>query len=252
MIKFFRKIRQNLLMENKTGKYFKYAIGEILLVVIGILIALQINNWNEDNKQQFKSENLKTRLQNQINQNIQLTEKKAGDIKIRIEKMTRLMLMIGEPLETFDFKELDGKFNIILTDFHLGLDLNTLAEAQDNGEIASIKNDSLRVALYKLATINETIEERETVANGDNLNFVVPYFYKNLNGRNIASNSDINHREKIGYSKLNNHNYSKIINDREFENLLDYRIYYSQEMLDRYNYLQEYLEYIKMLLDKSK
>ena len=52
MIKFFRKIRQNLLLENKTGKYFKYAIGEIILVVIGILIALQINNWNEDKKYQ--------------------------------------------------------------------------------------------------------------------------------------------------------------------------------------------------------
>ncbi|QCX37908.1 hypothetical protein FF125_05465 [Aureibaculum algae] len=48
MIKFFRRIRQNLLKENKTGKYFKYAIGEIILVVIGILIALSINNWNED------------------------------------------------------------------------------------------------------------------------------------------------------------------------------------------------------------
>ncbi len=46
MIKFFRKIRQNLLTEGKTGKYLKYAIGEIILVVIGILIALQINNWN--------------------------------------------------------------------------------------------------------------------------------------------------------------------------------------------------------------
>ncbi|NKI30420.1 DUF6090 family protein [Croceivirga thetidis] len=50
MIKFFRKIRQNLLSEGKTGKYFKYAIGEIFLVVIGILIALQINNWNESRK----------------------------------------------------------------------------------------------------------------------------------------------------------------------------------------------------------
>ena len=50
MIKFFRKIRQNLLMENKTGQYFKYAIGEIVLVVIGILIALQINNWNDNRK----------------------------------------------------------------------------------------------------------------------------------------------------------------------------------------------------------
>lgn len=52
MIKFFRKIRQNLLSEGKLGKYIKYAIGEIILVVIGILIALQINNWNENRKQQ--------------------------------------------------------------------------------------------------------------------------------------------------------------------------------------------------------
>ncbi|MFH4969391.1 DUF6090 family protein [Gaetbulibacter sp. M240] len=50
MIKFFRHFRQNLLSEGNTVKYLKYAIGEIILVVIGILIALQINNWNEDRK----------------------------------------------------------------------------------------------------------------------------------------------------------------------------------------------------------
>ena len=49
MIKLFRKIRQDLLSTGKTGKYFKYAIGEIILVVIGILIALSINNWNQNN-----------------------------------------------------------------------------------------------------------------------------------------------------------------------------------------------------------
>ena len=47
MIKFFRRIRKRLLTENKFSKYILYAIGEIVLVVIGILIALQINNWNE-------------------------------------------------------------------------------------------------------------------------------------------------------------------------------------------------------------
>jgi hypothetical protein len=51
MIKFFRHIRQSLIVKNQTGKYFKYAIGEIVLVVFGILIALQINNWNESRKE---------------------------------------------------------------------------------------------------------------------------------------------------------------------------------------------------------
>ncbi len=50
MIKFFRKIRYNLMEKNKTGKYLKYAIGEIILVMIGILLALQVNNWNESIK----------------------------------------------------------------------------------------------------------------------------------------------------------------------------------------------------------
>jgi hypothetical protein len=51
MIKFFRKIRQGLLTENKFNKYLIYAIGEIALVMIGILLALQVNNWNEEKKQ---------------------------------------------------------------------------------------------------------------------------------------------------------------------------------------------------------
>jgi hypothetical protein len=72
MIKFFRKIRQDLLSKGKTGKYLKYAIGEIILVVIGILIALQINNWNNNSaERRLESEilneilvNLKADLQN--------------------------------------------------------------------------------------------------------------------------------------------------------------------------------------------
>ena len=50
MIKFFRHIRQSMINQNRTKKYLLYAIGEIILVVIGILIALQINNWNEQRK----------------------------------------------------------------------------------------------------------------------------------------------------------------------------------------------------------
>ena len=74
MIRFFRKIRQQLLTENKFSKYLLYAIGEIGLVVVGIYIALQINNWNEStiltqkeitNLKEIKK-NLKSDLENQL------------------------------------------------------------------------------------------------------------------------------------------------------------------------------------------
>jgi len=58
MIKFFKNIRKNLLAEGKTSKYLKYAIGEIILVVIGILIALQINNWNENRKANIEEQRI--------------------------------------------------------------------------------------------------------------------------------------------------------------------------------------------------
>jgi hypothetical protein len=57
MIKFFRIIRRNLLSEGTAGQYLKYAIGEIVLVVIGILIALQINNWNQ-NRIKYRNEQI--------------------------------------------------------------------------------------------------------------------------------------------------------------------------------------------------
>ena len=93
MIKFFRKIRQRLLSENKFSKYILYAIGEIFLVVIGILIALQINNLNQSKQDQsqlkasleFVKQNLNEDIRN-LNNQIEYNEriKKAIDISFRI------------------------------------------------------------------------------------------------------------------------------------------------------------------------
>jgi hypothetical protein len=87
MIKFFRKIRLNLMSENKTGKYFKYAIGEIILVVIGILIALQINNWNEQRKVDREIVKVLSEIRsNLVNDSLNIREtriKKSEDIDIQ-------------------------------------------------------------------------------------------------------------------------------------------------------------------------
>jgi len=68
MIKFFRKIRQNMIKENKASKYLLYAIGEIMLVMIGILLALQVNNWNESRKQQLSETEIISGIKNDLTQ----------------------------------------------------------------------------------------------------------------------------------------------------------------------------------------
>jgi len=70
MLRFFRQIRQNLLTQNKFSKYLLYAIGEILLVVIGILIALQIDNWNEEKKERQRLNDFLTEIQNDLSDDI--------------------------------------------------------------------------------------------------------------------------------------------------------------------------------------
>ena len=62
MIKFFRNFRRRLLSDNKISKYLVYAIGEIFLVVVGILIALQVNNWNIQRKTELKADELSENL----------------------------------------------------------------------------------------------------------------------------------------------------------------------------------------------
>ena len=71
MIKFFRKIRYNLMERGKTGKYFKYAIGEIVLVVIGILIALSINNWNNNRIKRIEHSKILKNILHDIENDIQ-------------------------------------------------------------------------------------------------------------------------------------------------------------------------------------
>ncbi len=83
MIKFFRKIRYGLMEKNRTGKYLKYAIGEIVLVVIGILIALSINNSNENQKKKKQLDAIYTIIEQNLRTDL-------AAIKIPIEFYERL------------------------------------------------------------------------------------------------------------------------------------------------------------------
>ncbi len=96
MIKFFRHIRKSLIEKNQMGKYFKYAIGEILLVVIGILIALQINNWNESRKANALEKNYYCLLLDDLNQDKQQVKTLKILVQERIEYSNQLIFVIQQ------------------------------------------------------------------------------------------------------------------------------------------------------------
>jgi len=148
MIKFFRKIRQNLLSKNKIGKYLLYAIGEVLLVVIGILIALQLNNQNELRKQRIVEINILEGIRKDIlTDTIDLNSNIRGT-RSRIETDSVLIKHILNKNELN--KEFIGKLNhsivaksfIILHDSHF-------QEAKLKG-LSIISNDTLRDDINKL------------------------------------------------------------------------------------------------------
>lgn len=101
MIHFFRKIRHKLLSENKIGRYLRYAIGEVLLVVIGILIALQINNWNANRKDEIKTLNYLTNLKENLNDDIASFEANISLNKTRLRGIFYILEHSGLNTQTF-------------------------------------------------------------------------------------------------------------------------------------------------------
>ena len=99
MIPFFRKIRKKLADDNKPLKYLRYAIGEIVLVMVGILLALQVSNWNEKRKQDANFDKLIDALENEIIENIHeanheiviMKEEDAHDLISFIEMLLKLI-----------------------------------------------------------------------------------------------------------------------------------------------------------------
>ena len=146
MIKFFRHIRQNLIMENKTSKYLKYAIGEIVLVVIGILIALQINNWNESQKALKKEKIYLVKLSQNIKDDISLLEDIIKTDSIIINDLKKLS---EEILTATSIQDINLKTNSRFRYLLFNPNKTTLDNIISSGQIEIIRNDSIVESLLK-------------------------------------------------------------------------------------------------------
>lgn len=165
MIKFFRKIRRDLMEQNKTGRYLKYAIGEIILVVIGILIALQINNWNEQRKLNATEVNVLKQLKFDLEANL-------NEIESLVSSFNRYNQAGKNILTHLDSDEgVTDSLKLWVETFE-GLSIFNNANATykniQNSNQSIISNDSLRLAItliYELDFENIHMREKRTESN---------------------------------------------------------------------------------------
>jgi hypothetical protein len=156
MIKFFRKIRQNILSEGKTAKYLKYAFGEITLVVIGILIALQINNWNENRKDGLQEISILKSLQRDLRLDIKNIESELEFKKGMLNDYSNCLNILANKKEGTK-SEFIKSFETIFAVGGIELNTTTYNNLQNNGEIKLIRSKTLAdsiVSYYNTAYNN--------------------------------------------------------------------------------------------------
>lgn len=150
MIKFFRKMRFKFMNHNQTGKYLKYAIGEIVLVVIGILIALSINNWNQRVQFKTKEHTLLLEIENDL---IGTQSELKGDISY-LNRLLKVSDSIIKYLDTIHYSEYDEsifKINMGLAFQNVKLYPRTIAyENLKSTGAELISNDSIRFYLIDI------------------------------------------------------------------------------------------------------
>ena len=154
MIKFFRQIRLDLMEKNKTGKYLKYAIGEILLVIIGILIAVSINGWNEDRKLKKAEQSILKDLKQEMIINLKALEfaieenEKSFEAAIEMRALFKNRAAFDKMSDTLFYQSI-RKMNWNVTyDPQNGI-LNSIISS---GQINQLSNKELK---YLLASLKE-------------------------------------------------------------------------------------------------
>ncbi|PTL99428.1 MAG: hypothetical protein DA407_16780 [Bacteroidetes bacterium] len=220
MISIFKRIRKDLMEKNKTGKYFKYAIGEIVLVVIGILIALQINNWNEVRKNK--------------NHEIEILKSFKKSIESDIIQYNKLSKRYSESTNSINYLinhlEQDLPYNDSLK-FHFG-NLNVLHHLTVKNSVfenlkskgfdllsnETLKEDIITFYDFALTTLKFNFESYSDLIHNASNTLYIKHFDAiwEPNSRNIYSLEENPLGKDNLYIVMQPTNYEKLKNDQEF------------------------------------
>lgn len=209
MLNFFRRIRQKLLSESKFSKYLLYAIGEIILVMIGILLALQVNNWNSELNAIKKEGDILKELSVGLELDKSILENALQKDTVDLKGLYRLDSLLNYPENNYrsDINELFGKvygfrFERVNTAFY---------EDLKSSGLQALRDDKIRRAVVNLFEGNYMVL-KDLLNNERSVNQINrPYFLENFTNLTFKEYAEPR-------------NIKLIWNDPYFKNLVHYRI----------------------------
>ncbi|MBI1226586.1 MAG: hypothetical protein GC192_15240 [Bacteroidetes bacterium] len=241
MINFFRNIRRRLLDSGSLRKYLVYAFGEIILVVLGILIALQINAWNQGRLNRKEERVILHNLHEEFLRHQEVWTKHAPKIQKTIDITNQLVKLCGQNNQSITPQNID---TLILKSFEVPPFKSpqpVLQELNSSGRLYLIHDDQLKSHLSEwLSKLDYLNLDDEMILDWTKFR-IHPY----LINRVPYKNWDIAEGKRPAQERsVLGKDYSFIFNDLEFENVMVNRAYFLQRKQSRINELKELIDEI--------
>lgn len=239
MISFFRKIRQKLLEKNRMTRYLIYALGEIMLVVIGILIALGVNNQNEARREAAKESQIIEALHSEFEENLNSLKYDIG----RIKKMVSAQKLVLSLINSRDLPSddvLDSLLSLALINMTWNPSSYVLNDLKNSGQISKLSNPQLQSLLFGWERHYENViefAEDDLRSSNDFLN----YIKEHGSTRNVDFQYLTNLNREYSRSTFEFSN-STLFYEIGFENVVDDKYTTSILLLDQYEKSIEIIE----------
>jgi predicted nucleic-acid-binding Zn-ribbon protein len=202
MLRFFRQIRHRLLTDKKFSRYLLYAVGEILLVVIGILIALQVDNWNEYRKDRLDEKDFLTRLKVDLEIDNQYFKRRIQDAELKLSSYTNFARILNQQQRTFaEVDSLNKLFSEFFSSEMVTTQNSTFSEMLYSGKLELITDADLKFDLLFYYRRNEEISKHIAEYNlftVDVLKILMEKVPKYFGAKSI-SESDSEFEKEFGY-----------------------------------------------------
>lgn len=249
MFKFFRNNRKQLLSEGKISKYFKYAIGEIVLVVIGILIALQINNWKNENKNRIVEQSILNSLKEDFNKNQQEIEVLIfANIKYKRNLIKFIELLKSAPKETSIEIPDTLTMAAIAAPTYIPT-TSTIDVIISTGNIDLIKNEELKTFISRfkreIADLSEDEVDVRVMANSQ----LAPLLSQESDLINEYENTYAYTIDR--YNKIKISSSSPVNNSNLLSTYIAQRLYYNKMILSQLNGIYEMQKEIQQIINNE-